>query len=202
MGGSGHRTVAPVTAEASPSKRKARLMAYSALRGADTSSYQSVRVRPIPRVARFALGRKLRHEVPRAALGEWHPADTRPDPVVLIQRSHEGRIASLIPSRIGRMVSSPYGFLRGATVVMTNDLASLPSTGIMPVQRAFAWVMRSACSLTSGQGQPGPATRRARSPKSRRRVDPALARSSLHQETVVTTIAADACAGAGPDREG
>ena len=108
-------------------------MAYSALRGADTSSYQSVRVRPIPRVDRFALGRKLRHEVPRAALGEWHPADTRPDPVVLIQRSHEGRIASLIPIRIGRMVSSPYGFLRGATVVMTSDLASLPSTGIMPV---------------------------------------------------------------------
>jgi hypothetical protein len=34
---------------------------------------------------------------------------------------HQGRLASLIPIRVGRMVASPYGLLRGATVVMTND---------------------------------------------------------------------------------
>lgn len=84
------------------------------------------------RVERFALGRRLRQDVPRASLGEWRPPDTRPNPIAQIQRSHEGRIASLIPIRIGRMVSSPYGFLRGATVVMTTDLAGLPATGIMP----------------------------------------------------------------------
>jgi len=113
--------------------RQRRLTTYSALRGADSRSYQSVRVRPISRVERFALGRALRQDVPRAALGEWRPRDTRPDPVAQIQRSHEGRIASLIPIRIGRMVSSPYGFLRGATVVMANDLSTLPATGITPV---------------------------------------------------------------------
>jgi uncharacterized protein (DUF2252 family) len=106
---------------------------YSALPGADSQSYHSVRVRPISRLERFALGRALRQRVPRASLGEWRPADDRPDPVEQIQRSHDGRVASLIPIRIGRMVSSPYGFLRGGTVVMAHDFSSLPATGITPV---------------------------------------------------------------------
>ena len=106
---------------------------YSALPGADTRSYHSVRVRPISRVKRFELGRRLRQKVPRASLGEWRSADNRPDPVAQIQRSHEGRTASLIPIRVARMVASPYGFLRGATVVMAHDLSTLPSTGITPV---------------------------------------------------------------------
>ena len=111
---------------------QARLQRYSALAGGDSLSYQSVQVGPISRVERFAVGRNLRQDVPRASLGEWRP-DTRPDPVVQIQRSHEGRIESLIPIRIGRMVSSPYGFLRGAASVMANDLSRLPATGITPV---------------------------------------------------------------------
>jgi len=106
---------------------------YSALPGADSRSYHSVRVRPMSRLERFELGRTLRQGVPRSALGEWSPAANRPDPVAQIERSHDDRIASLIPIRIARMVSSPYGFLRGATVVMTHDLASLPATGITPV---------------------------------------------------------------------
>ena len=107
--------------------------AYTALSGADTQSYHSVRLRPISRVKRIELGRRLRLSVPRSSLGEWHPADNRPDPIAQIQRSHEGRVASLIPIRIGRMMASPYGFLRGATVVMAHDLSTLPSTGITPV---------------------------------------------------------------------
>ena len=31
------------------------------------------------------------------------------------------------------MVSSPYGFLRGTAIVMAEDVAGLPSTGITPV---------------------------------------------------------------------
>ena len=79
------------------------------------------------------LGRQLRREVPRASLGTWQPPDNRPDPVTLIERSHEGRVASLIPVRIARMAASPYGFLRGATTVMAQDLSRLPATGITPV---------------------------------------------------------------------
>ena len=40
---------------------------------------------------------------------------------------------ALIPIRVGRMAATNYGFLRGTAVVMAEDVAHLPSTGIMPV---------------------------------------------------------------------
>ena len=101
--------------------------------GEDSRAYQSVRVRPISRVKRFELGRELRDKVSRGSLGKWRPVRHRPDPIAQIVRSHEGRLASLIPIRVNRMTASPYGFLRGATVVMTHDLSQLPATGITPV---------------------------------------------------------------------
>src|ERR1043166_9716953 len=67
---------------------------YSALPGADSAAYQSVRARPIPRAKRFELGRNLRREVPRASLGEWKPPDDRSDPIAQIVRSHAGRVAA------------------------------------------------------------------------------------------------------------
>jgi uncharacterized protein (DUF2252 family) len=53
--------------------------------------------------------------------------------VKLIIQSHRGRVPSLIPVRVARMVTSPYSFLRGTAVVMADDVARLPATGIMPV---------------------------------------------------------------------
>ena len=47
--------------------------------------------------------------------------------------SHQGRADRLVPVRVGRMIASPYGFLRGTAVVMAEDVARLPSTGITPV---------------------------------------------------------------------
>ena len=47
--------------------------------------------------------------------------------------SHVGRLDWLIPVRVGRMAASPYGFMRGAAIVMAADVARLPSTGITPV---------------------------------------------------------------------
>jgi uncharacterized protein (DUF2252 family) len=44
-----------------------------------------------------------------------------------------GRQPWLIPIRIGRMISSPYAFLRGSANIMADDFASLPATGITPV---------------------------------------------------------------------
>ena len=38
-----------------------------------------------------------------------------------------------MPVRVGRMIASPYGFLRGTAIVMAEDVARLPSTGITPV---------------------------------------------------------------------
>ncbi len=79
------------------------------------------------------MGRMLRRQVPRSSLGQWAPAPGRRDPVDLINQSHEGRLDWLIPLRVARMAASPYGFLRGTAIVMAQDFATLPATGITPV---------------------------------------------------------------------
>jgi uncharacterized protein (DUF2252 family) len=106
---------------------------HEVLPTADAEPYASLRRRPTPRAERYALGRRLRQEVPRKTLGEWAPWPGRPDVVQQIIASHEGRVDSLVPVRVGRMAASPYGFLRGTAVVMAQDLGHLPATGIRPV---------------------------------------------------------------------
>jgi uncharacterized protein (DUF2252 family) len=106
---------------------------HTVLASADSGTFSSLRARPSSRAERYALGRELRHQVPRSALGSWEAPSDRPDPVRLIQQSHRGRVAQLVPVRVARMVGSPYGFLRGTAVVMAEDVARLPATGIQPV---------------------------------------------------------------------
>ncbi len=43
--------------------------------------------------------------------------------------SNDGRIPELVPIRMGRMVASPFAFLRGSAAVMAADLATTPRTG-------------------------------------------------------------------------
>lgn len=107
--------------------------AHTVLAEADGTAYASLRRRPVDRAERYALGKKLRNRVPRKSLGDWTPPAGRPDPVQQIMDSHEGRVGRLVPVRVGRMVDSPYGFLRGTAVVMAEDVAHLPATGITPV---------------------------------------------------------------------
>jgi uncharacterized protein (DUF2252 family) len=95
--------------------------------------FTSLSRRPTSRPERYAMGRALRREVPRKALGTWTPPAGRPDPIELILESHEGRLDWLIPVRVARMVTSPYGFLRGTAIVMAADVSGLPATGILPV---------------------------------------------------------------------
>jgi uncharacterized protein (DUF2252 family) len=103
------------------------------LASADSEAFSSLRRRPTARADRFRMGRELRQRVPRSTLGDWRPPSERPDPVQLIKESHEGRLDWLIPLRVGRMTASPYGFLRGTAIVMAEDVARLPATGITPV---------------------------------------------------------------------
>jgi len=107
--------------------------AHVVLADVEGESYGSLRRRPTSRADRYRLGRVLRAKVPRAVLGDWAAPAGRPDPVALINQSHEGRLDWLIPVRVGRMVASPYGFLRGTAIVMAEDVAHLPATGITPV---------------------------------------------------------------------
>ncbi len=106
---------------------------HTVLAMAEGEAFGSLRKRPTSRSERLALGRALRKQVPRKSLGRWEPSVGRRDPVQLIQESHRGRVDELVPIRVGRMISSPYGFLRGTAIVMAEDVAGLPSTGITPV---------------------------------------------------------------------
>jgi uncharacterized protein (DUF2252 family) len=85
-----------------------------------TESYQN----------RHERGRAARQLVPRGSHAEWAPASDRPDPVELLQAQARNRIQELLPIRYGRMMASPFAFLRGSTIVMTQDLASTPNSGI------------------------------------------------------------------------
>jgi uncharacterized protein (DUF2252 family) len=89
---------------------------------------------PLPTHAeRHKAGREERDRLPRGHLGRWRPAKERLDPVSLIEETHSGRLERLVPLRVGRMVTSPYAFLRGGASLMAEDFAGLPRTGIEPV---------------------------------------------------------------------
>lgn len=106
---------------------------HTVIAGADSEAFASVQRRSSTRAQRKAMGKALRETVPRESLAGWAPPSDRPDPVDLINESHEGRVPELVPVRVARMIGSPYGFLRGTAVVMAWDVAQLPSTGITPV---------------------------------------------------------------------
>src|SRR3954470_22824207 len=112
---------------------QAQRRTHTVLVSADDRGFSSLRHSGPPRAERYALGRHLRQEAPRSALGDWTPPPDRPDVVDQVIRSNEGRLDWLIPVRIGRMIASPYAFLRGAANVHAADFAGLPATGITPV---------------------------------------------------------------------
>jgi uncharacterized protein (DUF2252 family) len=82
------------------------------------------------RAERKSVGRSLRTEIPINAHGSWSPGPDRPDPIALLQAEDEGRLERLLPIKYGRMLSSPFAFLRGSAAVMAADLAPHPSSRI------------------------------------------------------------------------
>jgi uncharacterized protein (DUF2252 family) len=86
----------------------------------------------VPRGAdeRAAAGRAARRETSRAAHAEWSPGPGREDPVAIVERQEETRIAELVPIRHARMLRSPFAFFRGAAAIMAADLAGRPSPGL------------------------------------------------------------------------
>jgi uncharacterized protein (DUF2252 family) len=79
---------------------------------------------------RHERGRAARRLVPRGSHAQWAPMSDRPDPVDLLEAQAKDRIQELLPIRYGRMMASPFAFLRGSTIVMANDLAGTPKSGI------------------------------------------------------------------------
>lgn len=79
---------------------------------------------------RHERGRAARRVVSRGSHAGWEPAPDRPGPVDLLEAQGRDRVQDLLPIRYARMMASPLAFLRGSAIVMANDLAGTPKTGI------------------------------------------------------------------------
>ena len=79
---------------------------------------------------RVARGKAARSEVPRADHAKFEPTASRADPVALLERQATTRVPELVPIRYGRMLVSPFTFYRGAALIMANDLAATPRSGL------------------------------------------------------------------------
>ena len=79
---------------------------------------------------RVALGRTERKQVPRSKHADFTPPVRRADPISLLESQAATRVQDLVPIRYGRMLVSPFTFFRGAALVMSNDLAGTPTSGL------------------------------------------------------------------------
>ncbi|RDK03085.1 DUF2252 domain-containing protein [Paraburkholderia lacunae] len=81
---------------------------------------------------REARGRAAREHSKRSShrtVGELNR-----NPIELLKQSSEGRVASLIPLRYGRMAVSPFTFFRGTAILQASDLSQISDTGLtMPI---------------------------------------------------------------------
>ena len=79
---------------------------------------------------RCEFGRTRRKLLRRVDQSDWKTPKNRPDPVDLLVKATQGRIAGLLPIRWARMAASPLGFFRGNVPLMAWDLAHTANTGI------------------------------------------------------------------------
>ena len=84
----------------------------------------------LSRKERLAAGKALRETVSREHHATWKPPGKRRDPIDVLEESNRDRMPELVPIRYGRMLRSPFTFLRGSAGLMAYDLATLPSTGL------------------------------------------------------------------------
>ncbi len=82
------------------------------------------------REQRLAAGVALRETVPHQSHAAWKRPAKRRDPLDLLKESNRNRLPELVPLRYGRMLPSPFTFLRGSAGLMAADLATTPTTGI------------------------------------------------------------------------
>ena len=78
----------------------------------------------------MARGRAERKATARSKHADFVPPVRRSDPIALLESQAVSRAQDLVPIRYGRMLVSPFTFFRGAALVMANDLASTPTTGL------------------------------------------------------------------------
>nr|WP_080757984.1 DUF2252 domain-containing protein [Pseudomonas fluorescens] len=82
------------------------------------------------RKERLYEGERLRERLPHALHAEWKPTGKHRDSIKLLEESNRYRLPELVPVRYGRMLRTPFTFLRGSAGLMAHDLATTPTTGI------------------------------------------------------------------------
>jgi uncharacterized protein (DUF2252 family) len=93
-------------------------------------SAQAPRPDFLSRGERLAAGKALRETLPRERHAAWKKPAKRRDPIAVLEGSNRDRLPQLVPIRYGRMLRSPFTFLRGSAGLMAYDLATTPSTGL------------------------------------------------------------------------
>ncbi|MGI5216917.1 DUF2252 domain-containing protein [Nocardia sp. CA-290969] len=84
---------------------------------------------PADRAQRIEEGAPQRERIPFDALAALGPEDDR-DPLALLESQAGTRLPDLVPVRYARMATSRFAFFRGAALVMADDLAHAPDTGL------------------------------------------------------------------------
>nr|WP_198428366.1 DUF2252 domain-containing protein [Nocardia bovistercoris] len=72
----------------------------------------------------------MRERVPVGASAGEVTAPDRPGVLEFLAAAHADRLAHLVPLRVGRMMSGPFTFYRGAAGLMAADLAHAPVSGL------------------------------------------------------------------------
>jgi len=93
----------------------------------DTNKIEDV---VLKRSSSIVLGKSLRKAHPLGAHGMIKARPKGFDSNAILERSNEDRLAELIPIRYGRMLASPFTFLRGSAALMADDLSRTINTGI------------------------------------------------------------------------
>ena len=82
------------------------------------------------RASSIAIGKGLRKTKPLESHQEMKPRPKGFDSNAILESSNEDRLIELIPIRYGRMLVSPFTFLRGSAALMAYDLSRTPNSGI------------------------------------------------------------------------
>ncbi len=90
----------------------------------------SLESRREPKATRAAAGRERRDTVPLEAHADLVVPAERASALSILQAQDANRLQYLVPIRYGRMLATPFTFLRGSAAVMATDLAAGPRTDL------------------------------------------------------------------------
>jgi len=94
------------------------------------SVQESLWLHRVPKAARAEDGRSRREAVPLEAHAELSLPATRASALSILRAQDANRVQTLIPIRYGRMLATPFTYLRGSAGVMGADLAAGPRTDL------------------------------------------------------------------------